>query len=335
MSEKISATNQRLYGYSAKVGTDMPSYYAWKGKSFHQIVSAIQMNTTQLDVSGHYQNYQAIGANIFRAQPLQMYRKEIANVPLTVPTQPRTGVSIDEINRPGGTIMVQQYHTTKPTGLDGIVLDAQEAGETNNTTEQPGACTSFTTNGLCLAQETNARRRCRSSGRMKHTYNSSMSQYLAARNRTFQQNQFNYLVTGNRAAEPGTALAAGNQYSTQSSTFGQLVYDASGTLSTCSHVRGRPYTKVIYKPNNPRFAQQGGADAGAYILLKKFDTITNNTVMYRRIYGNSVASAMGYGVADSVYTYKGKMNYPTKCTPVFHPYTQTTSRCTNVNIDYV
>lgn len=316
MTETISGTNQQLYSFSSKIGTQMPSYYPWKGKSFHQIVSTMQKNTVQLDISGRYQNYQNLGTNSMRAQPLKIYRREIASVPLTSPQVPRTGVSIDELNRPGGTITVQSYTTKSPTGLDGIIVDAQEAGASSNSTEHPGQCASFSSKGMCMTQETNARRRCRSSGIMKHNYNSSASQYLTSRNKTFQQNQFNFLTSGDKTSVPGSASAISNVYASQGTTFTQMIYDASGMLSSCTNMKV-PRVNVVYKPNNSRFAQQGGVSSGSYILSKKFDTITNNVAIYRKIYGNSVASAMGYGISDSVYTFKGKHNFPEKRIPTF------------------
>jgi len=330
MSERINGTNQHAYGYSATVGTEMPISYPWKGKSLNQIVSAIQMNKSYLNDPSLN-----VHVNMFHAQPLKIYRKEIASTPMKTPLLPRTGVSIDELNRPGGTIMIQKYKTALPTGLDRIVLDPFEAGATNNSTEHPGTCASFTSNGMCLAQETNARRRCRSSGIMKHNYNSSASQYLTSRNKTFQQNQFHFFVSGNQSATPGSALAQSNVYASQGTTFAQMVYDASGVLSSCSKMK-KPYTNVVYKPNNSRFAQQGGVSAGALINRKKFDTITNNTAIYRKVYGNSVASAMSYGNSDSVFTYKGKISYPTKCTPTFpkhvNPNLATMIKCTDCKI---
>jgi hypothetical protein len=143
---------------------------------------------------------------------------------------------------------------------------------------------------------------------IKNNYSTSSQEYLHTRNRTFQQNQFNYVVSGNRTAEPGTNLASNNVYRTQSEA-----------ASTCTSK-----TPVYYKPSNSKFAQQGAVNSGSYLLRKKFDTITDNTVMYRKAYGNQVASAMGYGSAQGVYTYKDKIAFPVKKTPVFPSYIKDT-----------
>jgi hypothetical protein len=301
MSVRFSGTNQNSYAYSSTVGTEMPVYYPWKGKSLHQIVSAIQKNASSTNDPSLN-----VSVNMFHAQPLKIYRREIASVSMKNPSLPRTGVSINELNRPGGTIMIQKYTTSVPTGLDRIVLDPFEAGASSNSTDHPGTCASFTTKGMCMAQETNARRRCRSSGIMKHNYNASASQYLTSRNKTFQQNQFNFLMSGNSSATAGSSLA----------------------VKTCN---------PVYKRSNSKFANQGGVTSSALINRKKFDTITNNTVIYRKVYGDSVASAMGYKNSDSVFTYKGKISYPVKCTPTFpkhvNPSLATMIKCTDCKIN--
>jgi hypothetical protein len=331
MSERIGATNQQLYSFSSKIGTDMPIYTKWKGKTFKQIVSAIQKNTTQLNVNNRANNYTAIKNNIFLPQPLKIYRKEIASVPLTAPAIPRTGVSIDEMNRPGGSITVTSYTSPKPTGLDGFVLDAHEAGVSSNTTEYPGVCTNLTSGGLCT--EFNARRRVRSCGNMKKSYISNTQQYLNSRNKTFQQNQYNYLVSGNATSDAGGPLAQQNVYSAQGPTFSQMVQNNKSVLSTCQfNAQSRPYRGVAYKPNNYKFATQGAIDSSTRLLQKKLDTMNSNSVLYKKVYGNATASAMGYGVSDTVYTKKDKIGFPQKKTPKFFNYTTTMRACTDNSI---
>jgi hypothetical protein len=45
------------------------------------------------------------------------------------------------------------------------------------------------------------------------TYYTSSSQYLVSRNRTFQQNQYNYIRQGDPGVKPGSAQSSGNVYS--------------------------------------------------------------------------------------------------------------------------
>jgi len=67
-----------------------------------------------------------------------------------------------------------------------------------------------------------ARRRVRSAGMIRRKYNESQNndtyctssnQYLVSRNRTFSQNQYNFIRQGNSSAKPGTALSNMNIYS--------------------------------------------------------------------------------------------------------------------------
>jgi len=86
----------------------------------------------------------------------------------------------------------------------------------NNTCERYENCS------VVLSPAANARNRVRSSGMIKRkfnegrnndTYYTSSSQYLNSRNRTFAQNQYNYIRQGNSTAKPGSSLSSANVYS--------------------------------------------------------------------------------------------------------------------------
>ena len=309
MSERYS-TGMTLTAFSSAVGTSMPTRVAWKGKTFQQVVSSLQKNHN----TAYLSKYGV--ADTMRAQPVKHYRKEIASIDtsngLVYDTSGHTwnyssakSVSIDDLNRPNGTIMT---HRSGQKGLDTIHVDPNE---------RPRPCTTQCTTQY-MSAETNARRRIRSSGIMKPAYNSTSLQYLNNRNKSFENNQYHYLQQGLSSVASSTTLYqvnAGNTYRTQSAGA-NAIYDPSGHLSTCHVPGGTSYTRVVYKPNNSKFAQQGAVDAGSLILRKKFDTITNNTVLFRKAYGNTVAAAMGYGGSDSVYTYKDKIQYPRTRLPI-------------------
>lgn len=307
MGERLASTDQNLVAFSTAVNGPMPVTVKWKPKSFRQIVSAYQNNGALLaaDPSSNY-GPSAMKGNVLLPQPIRHYRKEKASVSIKYPYQPRTGVSIDEIYRPGGTTMINGYTSQTSLGLDKLSIDVKEAGEVNNKTQHPGTCTA-----LCVLKQdvaSNALKRVRRSGIVKQNYNTTAQQYLNNRNKSFQQNQYQFLQYGNTTAIPGTAAAQNNIYRTQSTG---ALYDASGVLSSCHGMRPA-VTNVYYKPNNTRFATQGGVEGSAYLLRKKFDTITNNTAIFRKVYGNATASAMSYGgdSKESVYTYKDKVGYP-------------------------
>jgi hypothetical protein len=302
MGERLSSTNGNIARFSTRIDAPLPVTYSWKGKTFQQVVSAMQHNGDRLQYDAS-SNYAGMGPNVLLPQPIRHYRREIASAPVSYPKQPRSLVSIDEFNRPGGTYMSPTGYTpvSGAAGLDKFSIDAKEAGEVNNTTEHPGLCKAGP--GPCLDRATLARRRCRTSGIMKTSYNADTRGYLNNRNKSFEANSYQYLQKGSTSAEPGTAAASSNSYRTQSyMNATAALYDVSG----CNP----PITNVYYKPNNWRFSQQGGVESSSYTLRRKFDSVTNNTAVYRRVYGDAVANAMGYGIADSVYTYKGKVGYP-------------------------
>ena len=330
----ISSLGMGMYKFNPGTNSELTGNVPWKAQVFKQMVPSLQMNATALkDPTQNYHDNTlrgtGIGSNVLLPQPLKIYRKEIATNVVTAPTQPRTGLTIDSINMPGSLITIHATTTVPPGGLDAITVNRKDVGETNNLSDHPGKCASFTTNGICLDPETNARRRCRTSGIVKKNYNTSSQQYLNSRNKTFQQNQYQYLQSGNAAATPGTAAANKNTYVSQSSPSSWEIYTPDGTLSTCGH-GATAHTDVYYKPNNPKFSSQGAVESSARTLRSKFDTITNNVAMYRKNYGNSVADAMGYGISDSVYTYKDKVGFPLKKTPVLGKYKMINNCCTHV-----
>jgi hypothetical protein len=185
---------------------NMIPYVSWKGKTLTQITSGIKMNKNTGTPSP------------FRAQPLKIYRKEIASTPLDHPFVQRSRISIDEMNSPNGYIISQSK--TDANGLD-FTLDAKEANITDNSTYN-GSCEALSTHGLCLTVENNARRRVRSAGMSRpapsgqglgNSYNFDTRQYLASRNKTFGQNQFNYFRSGVDKEKPGSSETIENVYS--------------------------------------------------------------------------------------------------------------------------
>ena len=327
----IQSSNQSKYRFDTKVGTSMESNFPWKQTILKYMIASTQKNMSRMDISSNtYQDdtilHTGIRNNVFLPQPLKIYRKEIGNATINQPSKHSVGMTIESMEMPGSTITISSNTPVPPLGgLDIVVLDRKEMGDSNNQTNHPGQCKSFTTGGVCMDPATNARRRVRTSGIVKHTYSTTAEQYLYTRNKTFQQNQFQYTQSGNTSAQAGTAAAANNVYGTQCSPSSWAIYNkCSGTT--------RPYTPVYYKPNNPLFAQQGAVDSSTFILRRKFDTITNNTAQYKRVYGSAVASAMGYGISDSVYTLKHKIGFPLKKTPVITPYKPNNNCCTKVDI---
>lgn len=186
-----------------QLGTFPYPLISWKGKTLKQITSSIRPNG-KVNASLKIQNN-----NLFRAGPLKIYRREIAST-ATGACNVRTSARIDVFDRPNGSIV-----NSSATVQNGLVNTLDDTFP-KNTCEKPGTCLKF------LSDSENARRRVRSSGMIKRqfdisknndTYCTSTNQYLISRNRSFQQNQYNYIRQGTSTATPGTSLASANVYS--------------------------------------------------------------------------------------------------------------------------
>ena len=194
---------------SARLNMNEVRYYSWKGKTFNQITSAFQKNKIVLPT--------ASGSALFNARPLPIYRRESRSKNAPAIGNERTSASIDQLNMPNGYSLTSSTITCTSGVLN--VLDAKEANETTNK-YQNGSC--VTTNP-CMSQEYNARRRVRSGGMIKKNsaatgatydpYYTSTKQLLISRNKTFEQNQYNYIRQGDSSTKPGSNAASSNVYS--------------------------------------------------------------------------------------------------------------------------
>ena len=184
----------------------MGEIISWKGKTFDQISSSIKKNQGN--------NSAEKKKGIFKANPLKIYRRELSSLRCNQ----RTSISLDNINAPGGVIT-----NSKATEQKGIttVLDFNL---TENKYERPGLgnCNNPSS---CFNQAQNAKNRVRSSGMIKKKFNlnknndhyyTSTNQYLASRNKKFDQNQFYNIRLGDATATPGTNSSLFNVYATNS-----------------------------------------------------------------------------------------------------------------------
>lgn len=195
----------------ARLGFQEIPKISWKGKTFTQITSSLQLNTIPPAGSIH---------NTMIARPVNHIRREIASRPSLKTGNQRVSLSIDELNGPNGYLVSQ---TTSCSG-NTTTLDFNL---TSNSTEKPGVCQT-----LATSTANNALKRVRSSGMIKKNYNinrnndhycTSSQEYLTSRNKTYQQNQYAYIRKGNASAVPGTGLSSNNIY-------------AAGGLSHCPFV---------------------------------------------------------------------------------------------------
>lgn len=184
---------------------------SWKGKTFTQISSSLQLNTIPNAGSIH---------NTMRARPVNHIRREIASRPSLKTGNPRMSIRLDDLTGPNGYLVSQ---TTSCSGNQSTL----DFNLTSNSTEKPGVCETAAT---CMAN--NALKRVRSAGMVKKNYNinrnndhycTSAQEYMVSRNKTYQQNQYAYIRQGNANAVQGTGLSSNNIY-------------AAGGLSHCALV---------------------------------------------------------------------------------------------------
>lgn len=205
---------------------------SWKGATFNQVHSFVKFNNIA-DRNGL--------TNLFKANPLKIYRREVASTPVNV-CNPRTSVKIDSYNRPNGTII--NSTATTQNGLVNLIDNLLP----NNSCEEPGTCNPV------LSPADNARKRVRSSGMIRRqfdisknndTYYTSTKQYLSSRNRTFNQNQYNYFRDGDSSAKPGTSLASANVYSPQGLSHCPKYHISTATKLSYIWVNETTYDVII------------------------------------------------------------------------------------------
>jgi len=203
---------------SARLGLNEIEYVPWKGKTFVQITSVIKHNKWIHETMDN--------SLFFKPPSLKLYRREIANTTYDASCNGnvRTSSSIDILNQPGGSILFSNTPTTNVNGLPTTV----DIGYPNNVTEQLGQ-----SNNPYTCTATNARNRVRSSGMIKRkfdpsknndTYYTNASQYLVSRNKTFQQNQYNFIRVGDPSLKPGDSQSVTNVYSPQGLNHCQQYY---------------------------------------------------------------------------------------------------------------
>lgn len=313
MSNLIS-TNGTLYGFNPLSNTFQQPLLKWKGRTFNQIFASIQKNKISM---------KTIQPNdLLRPLPQKLYRKEFASTSFSTTSSSqnqRWAVKIDNLTSPNGYFISSQ---STPNGVLTTTMDIQYE---NNKTQHPKTCSSFSsTTGVCLTPDMNAKRRVRSAGMIRKKFNpfrnndsiyhTSATEYLVNRSLTFQQNQYNYLRNGTNQYKPGQKQTINNDYSAQG--IQHCFY--SGDISTTS-IANLPHKKVVYKPNNAKFSQQGAVSASSLLNRKKVDRFETNANLTVSSFGNATGNSMKYRFGattnDNIYNLKIRKGFPTKCTP--------------------
>ncbi len=296
---------------SSKLNTNLTPFLSWKGQTFGQITSSIQKNgNATLNEQNKYDQPTALA---FLPPPLKIYRREAFTKPLKTESS-KQSTSIELLERPGSSLVV--FDNTK----GGNVCDSECSG--NKMTLDTNLINNLGERGLCcdttIADQLNpasvARRRCRSAGMYKKKngvlqppskqtsapYANTTKEYLSTRGKTFKQNQYHYLKSGNALAKPGAPGSQNNKYSINDG--GSFYCDASGY-----------YIQSEFKPSNYKFSQDGGVSSSARTNRLNYNTITTNGGLYTSAYGSQVGNALSYGKSSDAYTIKDKIGVPAPC----------------------
>jgi len=283
-----------------------------------------------------------------RPLPLKIYRRETASTAV-INCNPRVSTKIDILDRPGGAFINPKTSNLNSAGLANT-LDQEDMNIPNNSTEIPGTCTCFTSAGVCLDPATNARRRVRSAGMIRknsnqytsiggvgaqvngnatalgstasrcacgafvgvplqdvmtpiNQYYTSTQQYLVSRTKGYDQNNYHSIKSGDASAKPGSNQSLNN------------VYGSNNSIPYCPNAQAL-FSPVFYKPNNSKFAQEGGVSSSARITRLKYDTITSNAALLAGAFGPQTANALAYPGPSTTYTLKDKIGYPNIKTPI-------------------
>jgi hypothetical protein len=264
---------------------------SWKGKTFSQITTVIQKNKNTANMQKSL---------LFLPPPLKIYRREIKTATLTS-NSVRHSMSIDEINRPGGYLVVPHESECDCSGNVNII----DLNIPNNKTDTLECCNP----NSMLDPASVARRRLRSSGRMSKPVSSAASnapycttakEYLNSRGKTFEQNQFNYLKSGNSLVKPGAPGSELNKYAAN--------IDSGLLCKNPEH-----YVETQFKPSNYKYSQDGGVTSSARTTRLNYNTITTNGGLYTKAFGSEVGNALSYGASSDAYTIKKKIGVAAPC----------------------
>jgi hypothetical protein len=269
----------------ARLGLDEIPKISWKGKTFIQITSSLQLNTIPPAKSIH---------NTMIPRPVKHNRREIASRPALTTGNPRVSLSIDEFTAPNGYLVSQ---TTSCTG-DQTTLDFNL---TADSTQKPGVCQTAAT---CVTN--NALKRVRSAGMVNKNYNinrnndhycTSSKEYLVSRNKTYSQNQYTYIRQGNANAVPGTGLSSNNIYSA-----GGLSHCAFATITSVLGNNTFQYVWVDGSANTVTIPDGTTYDVGTLNGI-----LASTMVANKHYFINNTTSAKVVPLAIAYDTFNGKV----------------------------
>jgi hypothetical protein len=238
------------------------SIISWKGRTFNEIVSVKKKNI-------------ATNTNIFKANPLKLYRREI-NVDNC---NEKINASVFMMETPGSTIV--NSAATNCSGSKQIV----DFNYNENKCESPCSVAN-----LPFSKSGDALRRVRSSGMNNRKFYSSTKQYLESRSRTHDQNQYFYVRQGDTSVTPGTPGSVQNVYSSNSTTHCETYEFTANTDFEYQWIDGNYYTVTIptgkYYDNELNNVLQNAMIENLHYIVEKVGII--RITLIRLFYNHSL-----------------------------------------------
>jgi len=265
--------------------TNQGGYVSWKGKGVFSNPVGITAGNIRPLTNNDSGNNSSIGFGLPR--PIKHYRKGRAINDNTGVASSTGGTLIKQmLDYPGGynifpntlnevsNITNLNNHCNTCNGI-GVISDWMPI---NNLTEKPEASTQTTI--FCCNDEKKALKRTRPANtNLKKKYYTTTSQYLYNRCQTFEQQQFNYLTSGNSEVKPGGPLSINNNYvgnCNPNLDIDNLVIDPETGISYSTITNPAGCKQTQYKPNNYNFGTQGAVSSSDHILRVNVNTINTN-----------------------------------------------------------
>jgi hypothetical protein len=157
----------------------------------------------------------------------------------------------------------------------GIGIVASYYPNTSYLTDNPEPQTQ--TPSFCCNEERKARRRALpASTILNKSYYTTLQQYRENRCQTYDQRAFNFVTNAAfvPGAKPGSALALSNTYVANCQPNIITNEDPLTNFSGCR--------LVVYKPNNPQYAQQGAVSSSTRMLKLNVTTIETNAASFKK-----------------------------------------------------
>lgn len=192
----------------------------------------------------------------FMARPLQQWRKQYQST-LAKNRNASVGMPMD---RPGGSNQVSSK-TIQCKSCDG------SATLNTNIINNTSSCT--------------ACKQIKNNTKVSETEYKDTSSYLQSRCYTSEQKTSTQRISSiNYFTNEGTPINPSD------SPTGTQVYEPRNCFINPNN--NRQCNKIIYKPNNVQYAQQGGVSSGSRICRLKYNTLNNNGAVF-----NSASGALG------------------------------------------